>query len=260
MTTPPPGWGQQPPPQQPPPGYGYPPQQQPPPGYGPPGYGYPPQGPPKKNSKAPLVIVLVIGLLALGGVSTAVYFYLNAHRDRGTAATGDKLPGKCGGVSGQTLARLRTTNPNGQLSNETDSDVYSFTACSWQQTKGVDGEGSRSLSARIEELKGGHGKSAEEQTKDQYDVFESEVKAGEQISRGPLTIESLNGLGDQALIAVQLSDSAFTEATVVVRKGEHALIVEYSGWDIGTFSPTKPDPAEFKAAVRAAAEELLSKL
>jgi len=207
-----------------------------------------------------MVIVLVVGLLALGGVSAGVYFYLNAHRDRGTAATGDKLPGKCGGVSGQTLARLRTTNPNSRLSNESNSDAYDFTACSWQQTKGVDGEGTRSLSARIQELKGGHGKSAEEQTTDQFGVFESEVKAGEQISRGPLTIESLNGLGDQALIAVQLSDSAFTKATVVVRKGKHALVVDYSGWDIGVFSPKQPDVAEFKAAVRSAAEELLGKL
>lgn len=260
MSTPPPGWAQQ--QQQPPPGYGYPPpgyghQQHPPPP--PPGYGYPPQRPAKK-SKAPLVIALVVGLLALGGVGAGAYFYLNAHRDQGTAATGAKLPGQCGGVTGQTLERLRTTNPNGRSSNQIISDSHTFTACSWQQTKGRDGEGHRSLSARVDEFREDGGKSAQEQAEQQYGLFESEVQSGAQFSKGPLTVESLGGVGDRALVAVQLDDSAFTDVTVVVLKGGVAVTVNYTGWDIGVFSPVQPDLGEFKALARGAAEELVGKL
>lgn len=245
MNQPPPhGWQQQ---QPPPQGW---PQQQPPSGWQqqpPPGYGYPPQQPAKK-SKAPLIIALVLGLLALGGgVITALITYLNVNADGGEPKRADQLPSLCGNISEATLAKARTTNPNALGSSEMKlGDDGKRTICSWHQTKGVDGSGYRSSDVYVT--------SGSEQ--DDLD----EIVAQLMKTRGVPQQKSLDGLGDQAAAVLVEGNSALTDIWIVVRKGDITVQVDYAGWDAGLFSNKKPDVAEFEAAAKGLAEEMVGKL
>jgi hypothetical protein len=279
MSTPPPGWNpqqqsfpqQQPPPgfgqQQPPQGWnpqqqqqqqGFPPQQ-PPPGYpqqGPP-QGPPPgyqQQPPKKTSKAPLIIALVVGLLVLGGLGTGGYLYYDAHRDGGKEPSGLKMAANCGRVSQQTLERLRATNP--KLSNESEG----FTGCSWEPTKGVDGSGYRRLGVRMQEFTkvDGSGGSPQKQAESNYNALRSVFTTAS--SGTEVTLEPLNGVGDQADIAVVMTGTSMAEVAVIIRRGTKTLAVNYFGWDAGMFDSTRPDVNEMKAAANSVAAEVLGKL
>ncbi|GLZ30396.1 hypothetical protein Lesp02_25850 [Lentzea sp. NBRC 105346] len=212
----------------------------------PPGYGYPPM--PPKKSKAPVVIVVIAVLLLLGGGGTAAFFYFNAHKDGGRAHTGDKLPERCTTVSEATLAAVRTTNPNAKMSNEMNSNGRKFTSCSWTQTKGRDGEGLRSLSLRIEQG---------DETRQTYEMWERQAKSNGQ---GTIQTKELSGAGDQGAVILVLTDSAFTEVDMVVRKGDTVVGLDYIGWDVGIFSPTKPDLAEFEQNARKALDEVVAKI
>jgi hypothetical protein len=253
MSTPPPGWNPQ---QQP----GWNPHQQPPPGWGqqppPPGWG---QQPPKKTSKTPLVIVLVIGVLVvLGGGGAAAYFYTQAHRDRGRVPTGNQVPQMCAGVSKQTLARLRTTNPGVMLYTE----ILNKANCSWEQTIGVDGEGNRGLSMEVVKFtKAENGKSPEQQAKEAFAAVEPDLKRTANVLReGPPVLTPQQGLGDEALLADTTGGSGITGMVLAVRKGGAVLTVSYTGYDIGIFSPVDADLAEFEAAVRAVVSDMLPTL
>jgi hypothetical protein len=259
MSTPPPGWTPQQqqgfPPQQPP-GWSQQ-QQQPPPGYPlqqpPPGWNHPRQ--PPKKSKAPLVVALVVGLIVvLGGGGAAAYFYTTAHRDQGRAATGDTLPDQCA-VSEQTLQRARTTNPNALMSKQTEN----FTSCDWLQTKGRDGEGNRALNARIDEYRVDKGSRDTPQGLAEAGFNAEHTNFVNARQGGDVLIEPLPNFGDQAEIAVELTDSAYTMVHVLVRQGGRTLNLDYSGWDIGVFSPKRPDVEEMKAIAHTAAGELLAK-
>ncbi|MGW6931216.1 hypothetical protein ACWGE0_14225 [Lentzea sp. NPDC054927] len=242
MNQPPPhGWHQQPPP---PPGW---PQQQQPQGWQqppPPGWG-PPRQPPKK-SKAPLVVGIIVGLLALGGGITALTFYLNVNADGGSSKRSDKLPGACGNISEAALAKARTTNPNGLGSRETKLAKGTRTICSWNQTKGVDGTGLRSTDVYV----------SSEQENTDFD----RLVAQHMDTRGVPQRKPLDGLGDQATAVLVEGESAFTDIWIIVRKGDTVVEVEYSGWDAGVFTNKKPDVAEFEAAAVGLATEMVAKL
>jgi hypothetical protein len=251
---PPHGWQQQPPPpqgwqqQQPPVGWQ---QQPPPPGWQqpPPGYGYPPQ-PPRKKSKAPVIIVsILVGLLVLGGGGIALAFYLYANRDGGSAKRDNALPALCGNISEAALAKARTTNPNGLGSSERDLPTGKRTSCSWDQTKGVDGSGLRNTNVDVtSELK---------DAKSEYQQLVQQATAG---NRSTPQVKPLDGLGDEATAVLLDSTSAYLDLTILVRKGDKVITVNYLGWDVGVFSPKKPDVAEFEAAAMGVAQEMVAKL
>lgn len=223
-----PGWQQQ----QPPPGW----QQQP-------GWGYPP--PPRKKSKAPIIITLVIfGVLLLGGGGTAAFFYFEAHEAKGSAPTGDKLPEPCGKVSEATLAKARTTNPNGKMAHHLELNGRATTTCDWRQTKGKDGEGLRSLTVHIE------------QSEDPGEAFGRLVEQAKLNNQGEIQVKELD-LGDQSTAVLMTTKSAFTTVDVVVRKDDTVYEVDYAGWDVGLFSPKQPDLAQLEATAKSVAEELL---
>lgn len=242
MNQPPPhGWQQQPPPPQ---GWH---QQQPPGGWQQPqpGYGYPPQ-----KSKAPIIIVMIIvGLLVLGGGGTALIFYLNANKDGGGPKRNDPLPALCGNVSEAALAKARTTNPNGLGSSERDSPAGKNTRCSWNQTRGVDGSGLRETSVYVTS-----------EVKDADGSYQETIQMAMANTQGVPQQKPLSGLGDEATAVLMESTSAFTDITIIVRKGDNVIEVDYIGWDVGVFSPKKPNVADFEAAAMGVAEEMVAKL
>ncbi|WP_434438445.1 hypothetical protein [Lentzea sp. E54] len=249
MNQPPPhGWHQQPPPQQgrqqqPPPGWQQPPPgwQQPQPGWGPP--------PPPGKSKAPLVVGIIAGVLLLGGVITALAIYLNVNSDSGSSKRADKLPSLCGNVSEAALAKARTTNPNGRGSREAKLSNGTRTNCSWNQTKGVDGTGHRSTDVNVT--------SGQEEAETDFDRVVAQNMANTQ---GTPQQKPIEGLGDEATAVLVETKSAFTEFSMIVRKGDTVFEVDISGWDAGLFANTKPDPAELEAAAKGIAEEMVAKL
>ncbi|GGU66178.1 hypothetical protein [Lentzea flava] len=253
MNQPPPhGWQQQPPPphgwqpQQPPGGWQ---QQPPPPGWQQPGYGYPPQ-PPRKKSKAPIIIVsILVGLLVLGGGGIALFFYLHANRDGGGPKRNDALPALCGNVSEAALAKARTTNPNGLGSSERDSPTGKNTRCSWNQTRGVDGSGLRETSVYVMNV-----------PKDAGREYQQKVQQAMSNTQGTMRQKPLDGLGDEATAVLLDSTSAYMDLTIYVRKGDNVVEVNYIGWDVGIFTNKKPDAAEFEAAALSVAQEMVAKL
>ncbi|MDX8142691.1 hypothetical protein SK854_11230 [Lentzea sp. BCCO 10_0061] len=235
MTQPPPhGWHQQPPPPQ----QGW---QQPPPGWGPP-------QPPKK-SKAPLVVGTLAGVLVLAGVVTGLVLHLNVNKDSGTSKRADKLPSLCGNVSETALAKARTTNPNGLMSRETKLSKGVRTTCSWNQTKGVDGTGHRTTDVSVTN-----------EREEAESAFSRSISMNMANTQGTPLQKPIEGLGDEAVVILVETKSAFTEMSVIVRKGEMIVEVDLSGWDAGLFANTKPDPAELEAAARGVAEEMVAKI
>lgn len=239
MNQPPPhGWHQQPPP---PPPQGWPQQQQQ--GWQQPGWG-PPQ--PPKKSKAPLVVGIIAGVLVLAGLITGLVLHLNVNKDGGSSKRADKLPALCGNVSEAALAKARTTNPNGLGSHETNVSNGTRTICSWNQTKGVDGKGHRSTDVYV----------SSDDMKTDFD----RLVAQHMDTRGVPQQKPLDGLGDQATAVLVEDDSAYTDIWIIVRKGDTVIEVDYSGWDAGLFANTKPDVAEFEAAAKGIAEEMVAKI
>ncbi|WP_086663856.1 hypothetical protein [Lentzea kentuckyensis] len=219
--------------QQPPPGW-----QQPPPGYGPP--------PAPKKSKAPLIIAILAGVLVLGGLATGLVVYLDVHKDGGEPKRADQLPALCGNISETALAKARTTNPNKLGSSELEmGDDGKRTICSWHQTKGVDGSGYRSSDVYVT-------------TKANESV--DEIVADHMKTRGVPQQKPLDGLGDQAAAVLVVDKSALTDIWIIVRKGDTVVQVDYGGWDAGLFTNTKPDVAEFEAAAKGLAAEMVAKL
>jgi hypothetical protein len=235
---PPHGWHQQPPP---PPPQGWPQQQQQ--GWQQPGWG-PPQ--PPKKSKAPLVVGIIAGVLVLAGLITGLVLHLNVNKDGGSSKRADKLPALCGNVSEAALAKARTTNPNGLGSHETNVSNGTRTICSWNQTKGVDGKGHRSTDVYV----------SSDDMKTDFD----RLVAQHMDTRGVPQQKPLDGLGDQATAVLVEDDSAYTDIWIIVRKGDTVIEVDYSGWDAGLFANTKPDVAEFEAAAKGIAEEMVAKI
>ncbi|SMC67331.1 hypothetical protein [Lentzea albidocapillata] len=239
MNQPPPhGWHQQPPQQ------GWPQQQHQ--GWQQPGWG-PPQ--PPKKSKAPLVVGIIVGALVLAGVITGLVLYLDANEDSGTSKRADKLPSLCGNISEAALAKARTTNPNGLGSREAKLSDGTRTSCSWNQTKGVDGSGLRNSNVYVS--------SGQEQAETDFDRVVAQNMANNQ---GTPQQKPLEGLGDEATAVLVETKSAFTEISIIVRKGDTVVEVDLSGWDAGIFTNAKPDVAELEAAARGMAEEMVSKL
>lgn len=226
MNQPPPhGW------QQPPPGYGY----------------YPPQ--PPKKSKAPLIIGLVFGVLVLAGAITAVAIHLNVNADSGSAKRSDELPDLCGNISQAALAKARTTNPVGLGSSETKLSNGTRTVCTWNMTKGVDGTGHRNTNVYVS--------SEQEEAESDFDRIVAQNMANNQ---GVPQQKPLEGLGDEATVVLVETKSAFTEISVIVRKGDTVVEVDYAGWDAGFFRNQRPDVAEIEAAAKGMAEEMVAKL
>ncbi|MCX2950770.1 hypothetical protein [Lentzea sp. NEAU-D7] len=249
MNQPPPhGWHRHP---QPPPPQGWQPQQQQ--GWQP-QQGHPPQpgwGPPRPpvKSKAPLVLGILSGVLVLGGIITALVVYLDVNSDGGSNKRADKLPAACGTVSEAALAKARTTNPNGLGSRETKLSNGTHTTCAWNQTKGVDGSGQRSTTLFVVQ--------GQKDAEAEFDRIVGQNMANTQSTPRQKPLE---GLGDQATAVLAETDSAFTELSVVVRKGDTIVEVDISGWDAGLFTNTKPDPAELEAAAKVIAEDMTAKL
>lgn len=205
-----------------------------------------------KKSKAPLVVVLTAGLLLLGGAGTAALFYFDAHEDRGTRYTGDKLPELCGKVPETRLAEARTTNPNGKMSSEREvSNKTTVTNCDWRQTLGRDGDGLRSLTIVVEKA------SDSDKASSNYDRISSQVKANTQ---GELQVKELSGLGEEATVVLMVTKSAFTQINIVVRQGDHVVNVDYTGWDVGLFSRERPDIPAFEEMAKAVTADLIAKL
>jgi hypothetical protein len=230
VNRPPHGW------QQPPPGW-----QQPPPGYG-----YPPPPPPKK-SKAPLIIALVAGLLVLGGLTAGLVLHLNTNEDGGDPKRADKLPALCGNISEAALAKARVTNPDGLGSSELDVGENSKrTICEWSQTKGVDGTGYRRADVYV--------------TTNSNDIDVNEIVADHMKTRGVPVQKPLDGLGDKAAAVLVQDKSAITDIWIIVRKGDTVVQVDYTGWDAGLFAHTKPEIAEFEAAAKGLAADMVAKL
>lgn len=233
---------------QPPPHGWY--QQQP----GPPPQGYRPQpgwGPPRppRRSKAPLVAGILVGVLVLAGVITALVIHLNVNEDGGSSKRADKLPAMCGNVSEAALAKAHTTNPNGLMSRETKLSKGVRTTCSWNQTKGVDGKGHRTTDVSVTN-----------EREEAESAFARSVSMNMANTQGTPLQKPIEGLGDEAVVVLVETKSAFTEMSVIVRKGEMIVEIDHSGWDAGLFANTKPDPAELEAAAKGVAEEMVGKL
>ncbi|MFD4642720.1 hypothetical protein ACFWN2_35795 [Lentzea sp. NPDC058436] len=238
MNQPPPhGWHQQPGPPQNWPQQGY--QQQP--GWGPP-------QPPGK-SKVPLVIGILFGVLVLGGVITCLVIYLNVNKDGGSEKRADKLPALCGNVSEAALAKAHTTNPNALMSRETQLTKGIRTTCSWNQTKGVDGSGHRTTDVSVTN-----------EREEAESAFSRSISTYMGTTQGRPLQKPIKGLGDEAVVILIETKSAFTEMAILVRKGELIVKVDHSGWDAGLFSNTKPDLEELEAAAKGVAEEMVAKL
>ncbi|TWP44895.1 hypothetical protein FKR81_40555 [Lentzea tibetensis] len=201
--------------------------------------------PPKKN-KAPLVIGIIAGVLVLGGAATAAVIYTSAHKDRGQPYTNAKMPGVCGNVSEAALAKARATNPSGS-SNENKIGDETTTNCGWGQTKGKDGEGLRTLNVYVYE------------SKDGQRTFDEQVTMAKANNQGQIQVKDLD-IGDQSTAVLMTTTSAFTGIEVVVRKGDKVVNVDYIGWDVGLFSPTRPDVPEFEEAAKAIAAEMIAEL
>ncbi|MFJ8964974.1 hypothetical protein ACIRG5_36870 [Lentzea sp. NPDC102401] len=239
MNQPPPhGWHQQPGPPQNWPQQGYQPQ---------PGWG-PPQPPPGK-SKAPLVVGILVGVLVLAGAITALVIHLNVNEDGGSPKRADKLPALCGNVSEAALAKAHTTNPNGLMSRETKLSKGVRTTCSWNQTKGTDGAGHRTTDVSVTN-----------EREEAESAFSRSISMYMGTTQGRPLQKPIKGLGDEAVVILMETKSAFTEMSVIVRKGELIVKVDHSGWDAGLFANTKPDPAELEAAAKAVAEEMVAKI
>ncbi|MGZ3142241.1 hypothetical protein ACVDFE_09655 [Lentzea chajnantorensis] len=236
MNQPPPhGWHRQPPQQQ----YRGHPQQ---PGWGPP-------QPPGK-SKAPVIIALsIVALLVLGGGITAAVLYLGAHEDGGSPKRADQLPAACSNVSEAALKKARTTNPNGLGSSETDLGRGKRTICSWNQTEGVDGEGLRNTDVYVTQ-----------DAKEEDRAYQEAVQMAMANTQGTPRQKPIDGLGDEATAVLMDGTSAFTDISIIARKGDHVVEVDHTGWDVGLFSPKRGDTAEFEAAAKGIAEEMLAKL
>lgn len=235
------GWPQQPPQQ------GW--QQQPPPGYPPqgPGYpqqpGYPPQQPQKKGKGPVIAVVIVAVVLLLGGLGTGGFFFINARKDHGYPLRNDALPEKCGSVSAETLAKARTTNPNGQQSSQPEDGV---TNCHWQQTEGRDSPGYRSLRLKIWEGE---------------DKFQAAVGMVSASGTAVKTVDDVSGIGDEAkAVTTDWPTEATSEYALVARKGDRTVIVEYVGADPGLFSLTEPDLNEFAEISKSVMNDVLGKL
>ncbi|MFI6097490.1 hypothetical protein ACIA8G_18155 [Lentzea sp. NPDC051213] len=212
----------------------------------PPGWGHP--QPPRKN-KAPLIIGIIGGVLVLGGVVTALAFYLNANTEGGSEKRSDQLPATCANISEAALAKARTTNPNGLGSSEQELSNGKRTICSWNQTKHTDGTGLRSTDVYIS--------SGQEQAGNDFDRIVAQHMANAQ---GVPRQKPLNGLGDEAVAVLVETKSAFTEISIIVRKGDTVVEVDYAGWDAGIFTHSKPNVVEFEAAARGMAEEMVARL
>lgn len=226
------GWPQQPPQQ------GW--QQQPPPGYPPQGY---PQQQPQKKGKGPVIAVVIVAVvLLLGGLGTGGFFFINARKDHGYPQRNDALPELCGSVSAETLAKARTTNPDGSRSSQPQSNI---TNCRWDQTAGRDNPGYRVLRVQIWE---GAGK------------FEDMVGMVTSNSRAK-GVGDISGIGDEAKgFETERPGEAPAEYSLAARKGDHCVLVEYTGADPGLFSLTKPDLAEFAEISKAVMNDVLGKL
>jgi len=227
-----------------PPPHGWPQQQQQ--GWQQPGWG-PPQ--PPRKSKAPLVVGIIAGVVVLAVAITGIVLYLNVHKDGGSDKRADELPALCGNVSEAALAKAHTTNPNGLMSRETKLSKGVRTTCSWNQTKGVDGKGHRTTDVSVTD----EGEEAES-------AFSRSISMYMGTTQGRPLQKPIKGLGDEAVVVLVETKSAFTEMSVIVRKGELIAKVDHSGWDAGLFANTKPDPAELEAAAKGIAEEMVAKI
>ncbi|MFS8101473.1 hypothetical protein LFM09_30550 [Lentzea alba] len=230
------GWQQQPPPPQPGghPPQGYPQQQ------GHPGY---PQQPPQKKGKGPIVAVVIIGvILLLGGLGTGGFFFFNARKDHGVPLRTGAMPELCTSVSPETLAKARTTNPDVQGSSNPQSDT---TNCRWDQTVGRDNPGYRLLWIQIWE---GEGK---------FDDMVGMVTAYSNAKE----VGGISSIGDEAkgFVTVRPSEAS-AEYSLVARKGDHCVLVEYMGADPGLFSLTNPDMDELAEISKTVMNDVLGKL
>lgn len=188
-------------------------------------------------------------MLVLAGIITALVIYLDINSDSGTSKRADKLPAACGTVSEAALAKARTTNPNGLGSRETKLSSGTHTTCAWNQTKGVDGSGQRSTTIFLSQGQ-----------KDAEAEFGRIVGQNMANTQSTPQQKPLEGLGDEATAVLAETSSAFTELSVVVRKGDTVVEVDISGWDAGLFTNSKPDPAELEAAAKGIAEEMVATL
>jgi hypothetical protein len=237
------GWQQQPPPPQ---QGGYPPQGHPQQGYPQQGYpqqpGYPPQQPRKKGKGAIIAVVIVAVVLLLGGLGTGGFFFFNARKDHGYPQRTDAMPEQCAKVSPETLAKARTTNPNGQQSSQPEDGV---TNCHWQQTEGRDKPGFRVLRIKIWE--------GDDKFKAMSEMVLSDSTTKE--------VGAVSGLGDEAKAYERGRASESTaEYALVARKGDQAVLVEYTGADPGLFSLGKPDMNQLRETATAVMNDVLGKL
>ena len=65
---------------------------------------------------------------------------------------------------------------------------------------------------------------------------------------------------DATLLAPAEELSALLNALTALRKGDATVKVDYAGWDAGFITHAKPDVAEFEAAAKGLAEEMVAKL
>jgi len=204
-----------------------------------------PQRPPKK-SKAPLIAAVVVGLFVIGGLVAGLVTYLDVHKDGGEPKRANALPSLCGNISEVALAKARTTNPNTLGSHESEMSGTKSTTCSWNQTKGVDGQGYRSVDVYV--------------TRGEKDIDFDRLVAQHMDTRGTPQQKPLDGLGDQATAVLVEGNSALTDIWILVRKGDATVKVDYAGWDAGFISHTKPNVADFEAAAKGLAEEMVAKI
>lgn len=223
MTTP--GWNG---PQQHP--YGH----QPPPGWGVPP-GYPPQPPKKKRTGLLITLIAIPVVLLLGAGLTVFLIYQDAHKDGGSPPTGARLGQACAAVSQETLAKLRTTNPDPELSREQEG----FTACSWVQTQGKDGEGHRRLT---------------------FQVLEPGTPAGERQPKCEGNVLAPPRIGDQACLSIKNYSASSREGQLQFTEGGKFVLVQYEGWDIGLFDTVPMPENELTQTVLDVGNEVRGKL
>ena len=175
--------------------------------------------------------------------------YLGANKDGGTTKRAGTLPAACANISEDTLKKARTTNPNALGSRESDLGRGKRTICTWSQTKGEDGTGLRNTNVHVTEA-----------SKEPGEIYQDGVKAAMANNQGKPQQKPLEGLGDEATAVLVETSSAFTEVTIIARKGDSVVEVSYSGWDAGFLSPKRPDIPEFEAAATALAQDMVAKL